>query len=221
MDHSVALGALIAVGTLFGISTSDDGTVSAAQAEALIQQCGYVTGPVTRAAVESRGILPWLVPPEPGAEPLMFFARDPQDVGRLDGRLFTVLVFPDEERAQRVYAAARGGPADARRPTNGLPAFRADDVTLDRGPILVQGAGPTVWRGSLTAFQLTVPPEPPVLDIAVQLRRQGAELATATPDQVRQAIDDARGQLKARSRDDLAASPYGVDRDFVDCLDAL
>ena len=221
MDHSAALSALITLATLFGIPTADDSAVSAAQAESLIQECGYVTGPVTRAAADSRGMLPWLVPPEPGAEPLMFFARDAQDVGRLDGRLFTILVFPDEARAQRLYTTAREGVADARHSTNGFPAFRADDVTLNRGPVLVQGAGPTIWRGSVTAFQLTVPPEPPVLDIAVQLRKQGVELATASQDQVRQAIETARGQLKARSRDDLASSPYGVDRDFVDCLNAL
>src|SRR5687767_4239587 len=137
MDHSIALSAIITLGTLLGISTSD-GAVGAAQAEALVQECGYVTSPVTRASSDSRGMLPWLVQPEAGAEPHMFFARDPQDVGRLDGRLFTILVFPDEARAQRLYAAAREGTADTRHFTNGFTAFRTDDVTLDRGPVLVQ-----------------------------------------------------------------------------------
>jgi hypothetical protein len=78
-----------------------------------------------------------------------------------------------------------------------------------------------VWRGQLAAFQLTVPPEPAVIDIAIQLRKQGAELATAAPEQLRQAIDESRSRLKARSHDDLTSSPYGVDRDFVDCLSAM
>jgi hypothetical protein len=148
----------------------------------------------------------------------MFFARDPEDVGRLDGRLFTVLVFPDEQRAQQVYAAARDGSTSPLEMTPSVPAFRSDAVTLDRGPVLVHGAGQSLWRGKLAAFQLAVPPEPPVLDIAIQLRKQGAELATASSEQLRQAIEDARGELKARSRDDLTSSPYGVDRDFADCL---
>ena len=166
-------------------------------------------------------MLPWIIPPEPEAEPYIFFARDAEDIGRHDGRLFTVLVFPDEARAQRTYAASQDGSIEAREMITDVRAFRSDAISADRGPILVQGAGHTLWRGRLAAFQLAVPPEPPVIDIAVQLRRQGAELTTATPDQLLQAVEDARVLLKARSRDDLSSSPFGVDRDFVDCLSGV
>jgi hypothetical protein len=219
MDLSAGLGAVIGLGVLTGISTTDDGSAIAVQAEAAVHECGYATSPVTRAA--EPGMLPWIIPPEPSAESYMFFARDPEDIGRHDGRLFTVVVFPDEERAQRLYAAARDGAVEAPEMMSDAPAFRSDAFSPDRGPILVRGAGHTLWRGRLAAFQLTAPAEPAVIDIAIQLRKQGAELATATPEQLRRAIGEARGQLKARSHDDLASSAYGVDRDFVDCLSEM
>jgi hypothetical protein len=221
MDLSAGIGALIALGMLLTIPNADDGAINAAQAQAAVQGCGYATSPVTRVGTNQQAMLPWVIPPEPGAEPLMFFARDPEDVGRVDGRLFTVLVFPDEERATRVYTTAIDSSSEAAQMIPGLPLFRSNAMTPDRGPILVRGAGQSLWRGRLAAFQLAVPPEPPVIDIAVELRKRGAEMATATPEQVREAIEDARGGLKARSRDDLASSPYGVDRDFADCLSIL
>jgi hypothetical protein len=220
MDLSAAFGAFIALTMFFTIPNADDGAIGAAQAEAAVQGCGYATSPVTRAGTNPQAMLPWIVPPESGSEPLMFFARDPEDIGRADGRLFTVLVFPDEERAKKVYATARDRSPQPGQMI-GVPSFRADATTPDRGPILVSGAGQSLWRGRLAAFQLAVPPEPPVIDIAIELRKRGAEMATATPEQVRDAIEDARGGLRARSRDDLASSPYGVDRDFADCLSVL
>jgi len=221
MDLSAAFGALVALGMFFTIPNADDGAINAAQAEAAVQGCGYATSPVTRAGTNPQAGLPWIIPPESGAEPLMFFARDPEDIGRTDGRLFTVLVFPDEERAEKVYTTARDSSTEPTQMMPGVPMFRSDALTPDRGPVLVRGAGQSLWRGRLAAFQLAVPPEPPVVDIAIELRKRGAEMATATPEQVRDAIEDARGGLKARSREDLASSPYGVDRDFADCLSVV
>src|SRR5262245_12381791 len=101
------LGALLLARSIGGLAIDHDGDFSAARTEAAVEQCGYATGPVTRAGADPPGALPWITPPESGAEPLLFFARDRDDVGRQDGRLFAVLVFADEARASRMYATAR------------------------------------------------------------------------------------------------------------------
>jgi len=87
--------------------------------------------------------------------------------------------------------------------------------------MLVQGAGPSFWKAEVASFQLIVPPEPSVIDIAVHLRKEGTDLTAASPEQVRSAIGLARAELKPRSHDDLGASPLGVDRDFAECLSSL
>jgi hypothetical protein len=222
MDVLTLMGALIVTGSALGISTVEGDTVAASQVEATVQGCGYASSPMTRASSDPPGSLPWLTPLESGAEPMVFFARDPEDIGRLDGRLFAVLVFPDEIAAERLFTAAKGRGTDPGRLADPRGrAFLADDMTRDRGPVLVKGASRTVWRGSVAAQQLMVPPEPTTLDIAVQIHALGAELASATSDQLRSAIDRARAELKPRSHDDLRTSPFGVDHDFVDCLDSL
>jgi hypothetical protein len=225
MAPPALLSALMAVSMTsshFAVPTSEGGATTAAHVEALVQACGYASGPVTRAAADPPGSLPWLVPLERGSEPLMFFVRDAEDVGRVDGRLFAVLVFPDTAGAERLYAAARSKAAESGPSVSvaSSAAFLADSVTRDRGPALVRGGSLTVWRDTVAALQLTAPAEPSALDIALQLSKHGAELATATPEQVRRAVELARTDLKPRSRDDLTTSPYGVDRDFVECLDS-
>jgi hypothetical protein len=218
------LGALVAISSALGLAITNESAVRAAQVESMLQACGFATTPVTRASAGQPGTLPWVVPPEAGAEPLIFFARDSEDVGRPDGRLFTVLIFPDSARATSMYETARARAATAPTPAE-LPAFasafRSDPLSQDRGPMLVQGAGPSFWKAEVVAFQLLAPPEPSVIDIAVQLRKEGTELAAASPEQVRSAIGLARAELKPRSHDDLGTSPLGVDRDFADCLNPL
>ncbi len=124
MVPQTLLGALVAISSAVGLVITDGSAVRVAQVESMLQACGFRTTPATRASAGPPGTLPWIAPPEVGAEPLIFFARDSEDVGRPDGRLFTVLIFPDSARATSMYETAR-----ARAATVPTPA-RAPGVRL-------------------------------------------------------------------------------------------
>jgi hypothetical protein len=68
--------------------------------------------------------------------------------------------------------------------------------------------------------QLATPPVALVREVAAELDSHGLDALQATARQYDAAAEAALAKVKPRLLEDPSRSPYGVDRDFVGCLES-
>jgi hypothetical protein len=190
-------------------------------------KCGYDVTPPVLLGQQSLGTSVRIAPLGPGDELHFLAVRDPQDRERDDGRSLAILRFRDSQRAGQVFqesvdavvladrmeaSAQPGGPG-------AVGPAPSTQFTTDRGPPLLLGHGLSVWRQNVAMVQLGTPPSTLMTEIRAELGRRGVDPAQATSQEYEAATEAALSRMRPRARESLRRAPYGVDRDFVACLE--
>jgi hypothetical protein len=118
----------------------------------------------------------------------------------------------------RLVALADRVQALAGEPNSGGDRLPGPVLNVDHGPPLLLGHGLSVWRGNVAMAQLTTPPVALVREVAAELDSHGLDATQASAREYDAAA--ALAKVKPRLLEDPSRSPYGVDRDFVGCLES-
>lgn len=219
------VGLLLAAAPLAGDAQVRDGlTLTPTEVRDQFAGCGYATVSPAMLAQSRIQTAPWLTDWSQGADVSTLFVRDAGELDRWDGRALLVIVFTEPAQALAAYqrGASGGPPSDSTPSTNVASAdLEARTFTENRGPALAPGYGSSVWRHNVALTQLlALPPNKFLLEIATELRGHGHRLDDASDDDLEAARSAVFGRMAPRAREDLRASTFGVDRDFVACLEA-
>jgi hypothetical protein len=202
--------------------------LSPPRAEERFERCGYEVAAPSRLSDHPPTLVPRFTPVEPADDVVVFVVRDAGEVHREDGRSLAVLIFPNAARATaafeegvRLVALADRVQALAAEPNSGVDRLPGPVLNVDHGPPLLLGHGLSVWRGNVAMAQLATPPMALIREVAAELDSHGLDATQASARQYDAAAEAALAKVKPRLlEEDPSRSPYGVDRDFVGCLES-